>query len=60
MYVTHFNLLRLRIPQVVLINHRTMNLQFANRVDLATSVQERDGLEKRPKIPIFVIENRVY
>lgn len=60
MYATHFTLLRLNVPQAVVINHRTMNLQFANRSDLTRSGAERRKVENKPRVPIFIIENRVY
>lgn len=60
MYATHFGLLRLRVPQVVVINHRTINLQYANRADLARSKEEARAMREAERIPIFVIENKVY
>lgn len=59
-YLAHFTLLRLEVPQVVMLNHRTINLQYVNRVDLARNEKERGLLSEKPKIPVFVIENPIY
>jgi len=59
-YLAHFALIRLENKAAVIVNHRTINLQWANRLDLSRNDEERIALSQRPQTPLFVIENKVY
>lgn len=59
-YLAHFSLIRLENKSPVIVNHRTINLQWVNRLDLCRSDEERRILTQKSKTPIFVIENKVY
>lgn len=59
-YVTHFALLRLEQEAPVVINHRTINLQWVNRADLTRNRKEAELLKQKSRIPIFVIESKIY
>lgn len=59
-YLAHFNLVRLNFEAPIMINHRTISLQWVNRADLARNEEEKQRLEQKPRVPIFVIENKVY
>lgn len=59
-YLAHFSLIRLENIAPVIVNHRTINLQWIDRLDLCRNDEERRSLSQKPQTPLFVIENKVY